>query len=271
MIVDIHTHLFPPAFVRDRARLLELDPGFAALYRDPRAKMATAEDLLDSMQTAAVDVSVACGFWWGDPAIALEHAAYLVEAAAQSEGRIIPFVPVGAAVAPAGAAGIGEVREQDGAAVGQLSAGGGLPLLIHSTEEVGHRYPGKEGGLTTGGIWDLLTSTPRARVIAAHWGGGLPFFGLMPEVRAEIEAGRLVVDTAASAYLYDPAVFAFGIQLLGRNAVCWGSDFPLRRQELDRVEVEAALGDADDRAAVLGGNAARFLGLSARTTGNTSI
>ena len=41
----------------------------------------------------------------------------------------------------------------------------------------------------------------------------------------------------------------------------WGSDFPLREQAADRAAVEAAVGDQAQRAAVLGGNAARFLGL----------
>src|SRR5690606_14038449 len=93
MIVDIHTHIFPPALIRDRSRLADLDPAVAALYRDPAAKMATVEDLLESMDAAGVDVSVACGFWWTDPALRAEHAAYLVEVAAASEGRVVPFVP----------------------------------------------------------------------------------------------------------------------------------------------------------------------------------
>ena len=77
MIVDIHTHIFPPAFVRDRARLAEHDPAFGAIYAREQAIMATAEDLRESMRPAGVAVSVACGFWWSDPAIAEEHATYL--------------------------------------------------------------------------------------------------------------------------------------------------------------------------------------------------
>lgn len=256
MIVDIHTHIFPPRLIEARARLADADPAFAEIYRDPKAKMATAEDLLASMDAAGVDVSVACGFWWRDPAVAAEHAAYLVQAAAASRGRIVPFVSGGPVP---GAAGLGEVREADPVRIDA----GALPLLVHASEEAGHAYPGKAGGLSPGGIWRLLELQPQARVIAAHWGGGLPFFALMPEVRAHIEAGRLIFDTAASAYLYDASVFRLGIALAGREAVAWGSDFPLRSQARDRAEVEAALSDEADRAAVLGGNAARFLHLGA--------
>ncbi|MDO9444401.1 MAG: amidohydrolase family protein [Dehalococcoidia bacterium] len=259
MIVDIHTHIFPPRLIEDRVRLAALDPAFGELYGDPKAKMATDENLLASMREAGVDISVACGFWWSDPALAAEHAAYLVASAAASGGRIVPFVPQPASLAPAGAAGIGEVREAD---PGRIEAGA-LPLLAHVSEEVGHAYRGKTGGLTPGGVWRLLEAQPGARVIAAHWGGGLAFAALMPEMRALLEADRLIFDTAASAYLYDPAVYRLGLELAGRGAVAWGSDFPLRSQSRDRAEVEAALPDAADRAAVLGDNATRFLRLVA--------
>ncbi len=49
MIVDVHTHIFPPRFIEERARLARLDPAFAEMYAVPQAKMATAEDLLASM------------------------------------------------------------------------------------------------------------------------------------------------------------------------------------------------------------------------------
>lgn len=254
VIVDIHTHLFPPRFVRERARLAVVDPTFGEMYGDPRARMATAEELLASMARAGVDVSVACGFWWRDPTLAAEHTAYLVEAARASGGRILAFVPARAAVA--GAVGVGEVREPRAEDVPHVP----LPVLVHSSEEVGHAYPGKTGGLTPPALARLIEDRPEARVIAAHWGGGLPFAALIPEVRAAL-AGRVLFDSAASAYLYAPEVFRRVIDLVGLDAVAWGSDFPLREQEVDRADVEAALPDATERAAVLGGNAARFLGL----------
>lgn len=260
MIVDIHTHIFPPDFIRDRARLVAADPVFAEMYESRDARMATAEDLLDSMASARVDISVACGFWWADSTLASEHAAYMLEAAAGSRGRIVPFVPVQSSNPTGAALGVGEVRESDPECID----GAGLPLLVHCTEDVGHEYPGKRGGLSPGGIWSLLLRSPGTRVIAAHWGGGLPFYGLMPEVRRLVDGGRLVVDTAASAYLYKPSVFALGLELMGREGVCWGSDFPLRSQADDRAEVERALPDEVDRMAVLGGNALRFLGLEGR-------
>ena len=260
MIVDIHTHLFPPHFIEDRARLCASDAMFGEMYGSPRAQMATAEDLIASMDRAGVDVSVAAGFWWRDRARRGEHAAYLLASALRYPGRIVPFVPQTEGDALPGAAGVGELRVEDPARV----EAGALPILAHCSEEVGHGYPGKEGGLTPGALWSLLERQPEARVIAAHWGGGFPFYALMPEVRAVITAGRLVFDTAASSLLYAPDAIRRGIDLAGLDAVCWGSDVPLRDQATDRALIEAALPPGVERAAVLGGNAARFLDLAAR-------
>ncbi len=274
MIIDGHTHVFPPRMIERRGRLVLEDPGFAELYGDPRARMVSAEALIESMDRAGVDVAVTCGFWWRSADLADEHAAYLLDAASASGGRLIPFVPV-AASGPAledtlarltrfGAQGLGEVRPaQTGHAdhaIELAAATHGLPALVHASETVGHAYPGKAGGYDVGALWRLLEERPAARVIAAHWGGGMPFYGLMPELRSHIEADRLVFDTAASAYLYEPRVFEAVIGLVGVGAVLWGSDFPLRDQRRDREEAEAALGSDEARAAILGGNAARFLG-----------
>ena len=277
MIVDVHTHVFPPRQIAERAELARRDAGFAALYADPRARMATAEELLAEMNHARVDRAVAAGFWWRSPALCAEHAAYLLEAAARAPDRLLPFVPLaldeaGAAAqarahAERGAAGFGEVRipepSSEEAATARLAAaveGLDLPLLVHASEEVGHAYGGKEGGFSPGGLWRLL-SEHRLRVIAAHWGGGFPFYALMPEVRTLLAEGRLAFDSAASPLLYEPAVFGTVSDLVGPDHVLWGSDFPLRGQADDRAAVEAAIADPALRGAVLGENARRFLGL----------
>jgi len=276
--------------VAARRQLTAADAAFAEMYGDEAARMATADDLLASMDGVGVDVSLAAGFWWRDAALAEEHAGYLLEAAAASDGRIVPFVPLvvpstgspGAfggrltELAARGARGLGEVRPgntpgsgEDIDAVLAVAGEAGLAALVHGSEEVGHRYPGKDGGYTPGGLWALMEvcAAPSTRVIAAHWGGGFPFYALMPEVRELLSSGRLAFDTAATSLLYDAAVFARAFELVGAEHVLWGSDYPLRDQSADRAAVEAALHAAGAgsaaREAVLGGNAARFLSLDA--------
>ena len=291
MIVDVHTHAFPPAMIAARERLAAAEAGFAALYSDPDARMATADEVIEAMDEAGVDRAVVAGFGWESPELCGVHADYLLDAADASDGRLLPFVPVPAAflggvdveaaalrawlepIVGRSAAGLGEVRlsggprpatlEEQALAADRLAAlvsGFDLPLLVHASEEVGHEYPGKAGGFTAGGLWRLLSTHP-VRVIAAHWGGGLPFHALMPELRAVLDEGRLLFDSAASKYLYEPSVFATVAHLAGQEHVAWGSDFPLRGMATDRADAEAAIAGATLRDAALGGNAARFLGI----------
>src|SRR5690606_32194696 len=101
------------------------------------------------------------------------------------------------------------------------------------SEEVGHTYPGKAGGLSPGGVWQVLREQPQSRLIAAHLGAGMPFFALMPEVRQLLEADRLIFDTAATAFLYrrdagaegGPSVYQSLVDLAGARHLAWGSDF----------------------------------------------
>ena len=58
MIVDFHTHILPPEFQNRRSEFTNLDETFSDLLRNPTAKIATAEDLIEAMDRDGVDVSV---------------------------------------------------------------------------------------------------------------------------------------------------------------------------------------------------------------------
>lgn len=279
MIVDAHTHIFPP-FVRERrAELLETEPTFRELYSDARARLATADELLASMDRAGIDVSVIVGFAWQDPALCARHNDYLLEAARQSGGRLVPFVTVNPSdsgardelrrCAAAGARGIGELRPANqGFDLGNsdeadlllwASSAYDLPLLFHVSEPVGHPYAGKRG-LPIDQFYRFVSSAPGVTVIGAHWGGGAPLYGLMPEVRGAFET--VYFDTAASPYLYDPAIFRHVADIVGPERILFASDFPLIAQ--DRALDDARAGGLDERALglALGENARRLLGLA---------
>ena len=87
MIIDAHTHIFPPAIGEDRDAFLQRDTTFRELYSNPKARIATAEELIASMDEAGIDKSVACGFGWNDAELCREHSDYLLEAAERSGGR----------------------------------------------------------------------------------------------------------------------------------------------------------------------------------------
>jgi predicted TIM-barrel fold metal-dependent hydrolase len=275
VIVDIHTHVFPPQVATQRDAYVAADATFRELYGDPKARIATAEDLLASMDAAGVDVSVTLGFAWSDETHVRLHNDYLLDAAKSSGGRIVPFCTLPLASDDAaieaemrrcvadGAKGFGELRPDNlgfdiagtrGAWLGGLARELGVTLLFHASEPVGHLYPGKDGG-GIGALYSFLTTNPGTKVILAHLGGGLPFYAYMPEVRRAIEGAGF--DTAACGYLYEATAYA----AVDASCLLFGSDFPLVTQKRARRGLEAALAPVMHDA-VLGGNAARWLALS---------
>jgi hypothetical protein len=281
VIVDFHTHVFPPQVVEGRERYAQEDATFRTLYESPSATLATAGDLLRSMEAGGIDVSVAAGFAWRDAETCRMHNAYLIDAAARSNGRIVGFctLPLAAGAkaieaemrrcASAGAKGFGELRPEslgfdlDGKAgrrMADVAQELGSVLLLHVSEPVGHAYAGKEG-LDVGAFYGFVTAHPEVKVVGAHWGGGLPFYASMPEVRQAFDRG-VYVDTAASSLLYDDGVYERGAMLAGAEHVLFGSDYPLLTQKRSWRRIEESGLDEASRALVLGGNAARLLGLS---------
>ena len=71
-VIDFHTHAFPP-WLRDRRdRYLETDATFGDLFSNPRAKMSTADELVEAMDADGVDASVVMGMGWTDHGLAVE-------------------------------------------------------------------------------------------------------------------------------------------------------------------------------------------------------
>ncbi len=278
MIVDAHTHIFPSSVRDERDRYLERDATFRELYSSPKAQIATAEELLVSMDEAGIDVSVACGFAWSDGELCREHNAHLLDAAARSGGRIVPFCTVRPSGdtfrddvrgwAALGAHGLGELRplnqgyglvDSDEADLLAWAADAyDLPLMFHASEPVGHPYAGK-AGLPVEQLYRFIADFPGVTVIAAHWGGGLPFYALMPEVREAL--AQTYFDTAATGLLYTPDIYATVSRLVGPDRILFGSDYPLVSQERTLREVRDAPIGEDARRLVLGENARRLLRL----------
>ena len=280
MIIDSHTHIFSPRMRQRREEYLRRDPTFAEMYASPKARLATAEELLASMDEAQIDKSVVLGFAWSELEPCVQHNDYLLEAAAKSSGRLIPFCTIQPRAgndafremercARAGAPGMGELRPDsqgyrldEGAAAEVLAEAAihhGLVLVFHVSEPVGHSYPGK-GGLSVASFYRFVAGHDALPVIGAHWGGGLPFYSLMPEVRRALTGAYF--DTAATPFLYGPAVYRQGVDLVGAERILFGSDFPLIEQGRQRRAIEEAF-PADDpaRTLILGENARWLLRL----------
>jgi predicted TIM-barrel fold metal-dependent hydrolase len=281
LIIDFHTHIFPPWMRDQRERYLERDATLAELFASPRARMATAEELVQAMDEDGVDLSVVMGVGWTDRGVAREANDYIIEAVARYPDRLAGLAGISPAwgsdaarelerCAGAGLKGVGELHpDSQGIDLGdretmtplmEVVIERGLILATHSSEPVGHHYAGK-GETRPEVLWRFLQSFPGATVVLAHWGGGLPFYALMPEVAEALR--NVYFDTAASPFLYSARVFPVVASLVGADRILMGSDYALLRPRRLIAQVEESGLSEADRSAVLGGNAARLLGLSA--------
>ena len=279
MIIDFHTHVFPPQLKKNRSKYIDSDPCFALLYSQKDAKLATAEELIASMDKAEIDTSVILNIGWITHELCVETNDYILESIARYPKRLVGFCAVQpnsyeAAMAEiercakAGARGVGEIRpdmqlfdlrdEVVMEPLVEILKKYRLILLTHASEPVGHEYPGK-GGITPDILYPFITSFPDLTVVCAHWGGGLPFYALMPEVKRAMS--NVFFDTAASPFLYNSQVYNQVVQLVGADKILFGSDYPLLEQSRLLNEITSLDLPEETKRLILSGNAQRLLGI----------
>lgn len=279
MIIDCHTHIFPPEAREDRETFCKKDEGFSSIYKNPKTRMAGAEDLIASMDEAGVERAVICGFPWGDPDLCSFHNRYLMESTSRYPDRLIAFISIlfsdpewsGKELERRlkdGARGVGEIAfyrqgmtSKDIECIAPVLTRmeqQGIPLLLHTNETLGHPYPGK-GVTPLERFYELILSFPRLPIILAHWGGGLPFFELMPEVAKAM--AQVYYDTAASPFLYSGRIYAIVSKIVGVEKILFGTDFPLIRPQRYFKELDESGLSPEDREKILGLNLSKLLGM----------
>ena len=279
MIIDFHAHIFPDSVREDRSAYLERDATFEHLYSDPKARLSSAELLVEKMDRDSVDMAITLGMGWQVHDFAVEANDYILESAKAFSDRLVPFCTVNPVLgdeaikevercADLGARGIGELHsyaqgyrlddERVMRPFMEIAIARDLIVLTHSSEPVGHTYAGK-GTVTPDELCRFIETYPEAKIVCAHWGGGLPFYALMPEVSEALR--NVYFDSAASPFLYVPDVFTNAVKLVGPDKVLFGTDYPLISHKRLLGQVESQNFDPETKAAVMGGNAQRLLGL----------
>ena len=280
MIIDIHTHIFPPEVRQDRNVCFASEDAFYRLYNDPRSCMIGARELIDTMDEEGVDRSVVFGFPWQSADRFRRQNDYIMEAVARHPDRLIGLACFDADHPSApeetqrciegGLAGVGELAYYESgisadkldrlAPVMDICREKNAVVMIHTNEPVGHVYPGKSPN-TLSQIYSLPQRFPQNRLILAHWGGGLFFYALLKkEVRETLK--NVYFDTAASPFLYDPSIWETAARIVGADKILFGTDHPLLKPARYFREIDASPLSEEDRARIKGGNAAALLGLT---------
>ncbi len=280
MIIDFHTHVFPPFFRGDRDTLFSREPAFESLYDSPQAKLVGVSELLRNMDEEDVQRSVIFGFPWEKEEHFRRHNDYIIESVHRYPDRLIGFCCF-SPISPSGAREAERCLESGLSGVGELAVyGAGLtneatdalkdvmalcsqfdvPLLLHANEPVGHTYPGKTP-MTLQQIYRFLRAYPSNRIVLAHWGGGLFFFALMKKEVNEV-LRNVWFDTAASPYLYSPNIYRISRELIGFEKILFGSDYPLLKPQQYFKEMVSAGLSSKAINQIAGLNAAQLLRLS---------
>ena len=283
VVIDFHTHIVPPRVKQHRLEYTQADRGFAAVFSDAKAKLATVDELIAAMDKDGVDMAAMLGYSWRTQALCVEVNDGILEAIARFPHRLVGFCTA----APdsgdealkelercvrGGAKGVGEIRPdlmpaeravQSIRPIAEFCVRNNLILLTHTSEPVGHQYAGK-GNATPGLIYSLVTAFPDLQMVCAHWGGGLPFYALMPEVKDALK--NVYFDTAASPFLYRPEIYRQVSGLVGEGKVLFGSDYPLIPQRRYLKEINAQTLPAGTKERILWRNAAGLLGMTQSET-----
>lgn len=279
MRIDVHTHIFPQEIVGDRGPFFHGEPIFKQLYDSPKARLVTAESLLQAMDMDEVDRAVVFGFPWHSVDVARKNNDYVLEAAAKYAPRLIPMGcvhPLGDGSAEeaqrcleAGAKGLGELAVYEActpdfalkcyADLIACCRSHNAILLVHANEPVGHWYPGKAPmGLDF--YYELARLTAGIPLVLAHWGGGLCFYELLKKEAPQV-LSQVYYDTAASPFLYRPVIYSQVSKILGSDKVLFGSDYPLLPPRRYFKEMEEACLSAEEIRSITGENAQRLFGV----------
>jgi len=277
VVIDFHTHIFPPWLRERRDEYIKRDACFSLLYSQPKARLATAEELLAAMDEAGIDLSVVLNIGWVSHELCVKTNDYILDSVSRYPTRLVGFCAIqpragDAAIAEiercarAGAKGIGELRSDVQAfdltdkrtmkPLVDAALKHDLIFLTHSSEPVGHEYFGK-GSITPDILYSFITAFPNLKLVCAHWGGGLPFYALMPEVARAL--ANVLFDTAATVFLYKPEIFEQVSGIVGSDKILFATDYPLMHQNRVLAQVQSARLPAEDKAKILGDNAQKML------------
>ena len=278
MKIDVHMHLTPPDLIKNCHKYYDKEPYFKLLSESPQNKFADGEDLIGILDETGFDKGVAFGFSFKDLGLCRYVNDYTMEVAKKYPDRVIGFM----SISPLADGAVEEIRrcyEGGLRGIGELFLDGqgvdpfdeeslkpfmraceeyDLPIMIHANEPVGHYYTGKVD-VTPKEVASIASMFPANKLILAHFGGGLPFYELMKEMKKTLS--NVYYDTGAGIYLYTSNIFKVLKEIGCLDRVLFGSDYPLLSPaRFEKYFCESGLCE-EDLEKVMGENCKKLLKL----------
>lgn len=244
-------HAYPPELLADPQGWARRhgEEHWAELVRSPAQGWADIDEMLRRMDRDGVERALLVGWYWQKAETVRRQNVWMAAQVRRVPDRLMMFAawhpeiadPAGylAELRQSGVCGIGECLPQVQHPAGWQHPGwrellrhttdAGLPVLLHVTEPVGHAYAGRVD-TPLQELVEMFRQHPTQKWIAAHWGGGLPFYAMNPAIRKLL--GNVWVDTAASPRLYSERVWKTSVEAIGAEKILFGSDFPLLNYSL---------------------------------------
>lgn len=244
MIIDCHTHCFPPELAQDpRGWAREnVELHWSELVAPEGKKSiqdwSTPEKMLRAMDEASVDRAVLLGWYWENESTCHWHNELISDWCEQAPERFIGF----ASILPnersleqleraksLGLSGVGELHpgvqnfnaySTQWHQLAEWCSDEGWVVNFHCTRPTGDHPSAIPTPFED--YQRMVDQFPELNFIFAHWGAGLAskFADRQPE--------NVYYDCSASPLLYSPVIFRELIETAGIEKLLFGSDYPLR-------------------------------------------
>ena len=94
MILDFHSHIYPPYIIENKTKLFTEDGTLKDLFSGKNSLMASSEMLIRSMDKNNVDVSVVLGIGWNNERLCQISNNYIIDSVKRHPHRLKGFFSV---------------------------------------------------------------------------------------------------------------------------------------------------------------------------------
>ena len=280
VIIDSHVHITSPEIIDNIEQYRRLEPYFDLLCSSPANNNVTAAELIEHMNSVGIDKSVVFGFSFKNMDLCRKVNDYTIAMVNKYPDRLIGLAAVNP-THPKLTQELQRCRKADLKGIGELFPVGqefeitqrdnletlcnfcreyDWPIYVHLNEPIGHDYKGKtKDSITEGEI--LANNFPEITFVYAHFGGGLCFYELMPEVKKNLK--NVYYDTAAAPFLYQKNIYQ-SLKAAGLlDKIILGSDYPLISPEVYLNRIDQTELNTDDKEFIYNKNIYNILGKAA--------